>query len=111
MLWGEYRLKGLSCANCAKELEEQIQKLENGQEAKLYFNTSKLVINNDDMGKVEKILASDGAVLVKASEENNSGGHSHSHDHAHGHDHSHSHGTQLKLFLGISALLFRCDFP
>lgn len=51
-------------------------------------------------------MASDGAVLVKASEENNSGGHSHSHDHAHGHDHSHSHGTQLKLFLGISALLF-----
>lgn len=104
-MMNEYRLKGLSCANCARELEEQIQKLENGQEAKLYFNTSKLVIsNNVDMGKVEKILASDGDVLVKASDENNSGGHSH--DHAHGHDHSHSHGTQLKLFLGISGLLF-----
>lgn len=39
-----------------RELVEQIQ-MQNGQEAKLYFNPSKLVISdNINMGKVEKII-------------------------------------------------------
>ncbi|MBM7650139.1 Cd2+/Zn2+-exporting ATPase [Bacillus ectoiniformans] len=61
----DYRLKGLSCANCARELEEAIQKLPNGEEAKIYFNTSKLSVPDQvDMQNVTRILAADGASLV-----------------------------------------------
>jgi Cd2+/Zn2+-exporting ATPase len=66
----EYRLKGLSCANCARELEEEIQKLPHGEDAKILFNAGKLHISNQiDITKVEKILASDGASIVRTKEE------------------------------------------
>lgn len=61
----EYRLEGLSCANCAASLESEIKKLEHGEKAKVQFNSSKLVISEQvDMKQVEKILASDGASIV-----------------------------------------------
>ena len=54
----EYRLQGLSCANCAREIEEEIQKLDHGTEAKVLFNSSKLIVSDEvAMHKVEKILA------------------------------------------------------
>mgnify|MGYP001768621619 FL=1 len=60
----QYRVKGLSCANCAKNLEEEIQKLEYGENAKLNFQSSKLYVNEEiNMAKVKKILASDGAYI------------------------------------------------
>ncbi|MBE3569715.1 MAG: cadmium-translocating P-type ATPase [Bacillales bacterium] len=66
----EYRLKGLSCANCARELEEEIQKLPHGEDAKILFNAGKLHISDQiDITKVEKILASDGASIVRTKEE------------------------------------------
>ncbi|WP_062198784.1 heavy metal translocating P-type ATPase [Massilibacterium senegalense] len=61
----EYRLEGLSCANCAASLESEIKKLEHGEKAKVQFNSSKLVVSEQvDMKQVEKILASDGASIV-----------------------------------------------
>ncbi|MBD8004601.1 heavy metal translocating P-type ATPase [Bacillus norwichensis] len=91
----EYRLQGLSCANCARELEEEIQKLDNGEDAKILFNSSKLVVSDAvELNKVEKILANDGAIIVKEDE--------------HGHDHSDAHGSGRKLLflIGASAILY-----
>ncbi len=90
----EYKLEGLSCANCAREMEEDIQKLEHGEDAKLLFNSSKLIVSDQiELQKVEKILASDGATLVKSE-----------------HDHTHNHGSvrHLILLIGLSVLLFAC---
>ncbi|GIN89177.1 copper-translocating P-type ATPase [Siminovitchia terrae] len=91
----EYRLQGLSCANCAREIEEEIQKLDYGEDAKILFNSSKLVVSDEiELNKVEKILASDGASIVKEDE--------------HDHDHSHAHGSGRKLLflIGASVILY-----
>lgn len=91
----EYRLKGLSCANCAREMEEEIQKLDHGDNAKIMFNSSKLVVSDEvPLHKVEKILASDGASIVRESSDS-------THD-----DHDHGSGRKLLYFIGLSAVLF-----
>lgn len=91
----EYKLRGLSCANCAREMEEEIQKLNHGEDAKVLFNSSKLVVSDDvALDKVEKILAGDGAALVKEETLDT--------DHAH----SHGSGRKLLILIGLSALLF-----
>lgn len=92
----EYKLQGLSCANCAREMEEEIKKLENGEDARILYNTSKLIVKDEvSLSQVEKILASDGATIVKED-----------HDH-HDHVHSHSHSNQMLRGLIItSAILY-----
>ncbi|WP_100331022.1 heavy metal translocating P-type ATPase [Bacillus xiapuensis] len=66
----EYRIEGLSCANCAREMEEEIQKLPHGKDAKILFNSSKLSLPEEvDLAKVERILASDGAAIIKDSQQ------------------------------------------
>jgi Zn2+/Cd2+-exporting ATPase len=98
----EYKLQGLSCANCAREMEEEIQKMENGEGAKILFNSGKLVLNDGiDMQKVEKILSSDGAAIVKGSNDKGL-----DHNHGHGHDHSHTGSDKIKVLLGISTITF-----
>lgn len=97
----EYKLKGLSCANCAREMEEEIQRLDHGEDAKILFNSSKLVVSDEiSLQKVEKILSSDGAMLIK-DEHNES-----AHDHAHAHDHSHEGGRKLIVLISLSVALF-----
>ncbi len=91
----EYKLRGLSCANCAREIEEEIQKLNHGEDAKVLFNSSKLVVSDEvALDKVEKILAGDGAALIKEETSNS--------------DHSLTHGSGRKLLMliSLSALLF-----
>ncbi|GGG16037.1 heavy metal translocating P-type ATPase [Paenibacillus aceti] len=113
----EYRVQGLSCANCAREMQDQIRKLEHGHDATLMYNSGRLVMRPGiNLNKVEKILKSDGASLIhpetsraeaEASSALDAGitgnpghGHTHSHDHdhagdhnhGHSHDHGHSHG-------------------
>ncbi|GIN85346.1 putative cadmium-transporting ATPase [Heyndrickxia sporothermodurans] len=92
----EYKLQGLSCANCAREMEEEIKKLENGEDARILYNTSKLIVKEEvSLSQVEKILASDGATIVKEE-----------HDH-HDHAHSHSHSNQmLKGLIITSTILY-----
>lgn len=126
-----YRIKGLSCANCARELEEEIQKLEHGEGATLNFNSGKLrVSKNVSMTSVERILRKDGASLERQDHEghnhqhghhheaghNHSHGHdhshdnshSHSHDHGHDHRHDHSHGSSklIQFLLAAAFVLF-----
>ncbi|MBH9965861.1 heavy metal translocating P-type ATPase [[Bacillus] enclensis] len=99
----EYKLQGLSCGNCAREMEEEINKLENGEGSRILYNSSKLVLAKGvDMQKVEKILSSDGAAIIKGHDDIDAGGQEHDHDHAHTHDSS----TNIKILLGISAIIF-----
>nr|WP_062496911.1 heavy metal translocating P-type ATPase [Paenibacillus sp. 32O-W] len=109
----EYRVKGLSCGNCAQELERQIRQLPFGDSASLCYNSGKLTIDSRiEMKRVAAILKSDGAFLVSndgggaaaavaaCSCENdvhrhdtagNDRSHDHAHDHVHEHDHGHDH--------------------
>ncbi|QHA90182.1 heavy metal translocating P-type ATPase [Bacillus sp. N1-1] len=87
----EYRLKGLSCPNCAAGMEQQIQKLEYGESAQIQYNSGKLKVDKRvNIEQVEKILDSDHASIVK--EEN-------------GHTHEHAHAS-MKWLLGISTGIF-----
>lgn len=96
----EYRLKGLTCANCAREMEEEIQKLEHGKDAKILYNSGKLIVNEQaPLDKIEKILAEDGAAIVREQIGHVDG------DEA-GHEHDHGSGKMLKVLLAVSALLF-----
>lgn len=89
----EYKLQGLSCANCAREMEEDIQKLEYGEDAKVLFNSSKLIVSDQvELQKIEKILAGDGAVLVKQEAD----------------PRDHRSVQHLILLIGLSVLLFAC---
>lgn len=93
----EYKLQGLSCSNCAREMEEEINKLENGEGSRILYNSSKLVLNKGvDMQKVEKILSADGAALVKE----------HGDEHGHDHSHEHTNSNTMKILLGMSAIIF-----
>ncbi|OPA81383.1 cadmium transporter [Paenibacillus selenitireducens] len=131
----QYRIRGLSCANCTREMEEEIRKLEHGEHATLSYNSAKLTISPDvSIEQVERILRRDGARLERIStpqpsehahhhdrdqHHEHSSTHSHdhaaaksqdhhSHDHAHdhGHDHAHEGGSRLPLILITSAVLF-----
>ncbi|MFS0645719.1 heavy metal translocating P-type ATPase [Siminovitchia sp. 179-K 8D1 HS] len=93
----EYRLKGLSCANCAREMEQEIQKLNHGEDAKVLFNSSKLIVSDEiALHKVEKILAGDGAAIVHETEDD--GG-----EHL---EHDHGNGRKLLYLIGLSTALF-----
>ncbi|MGE6226347.1 heavy metal translocating P-type ATPase [Paenibacillus chitinolyticus] len=116
----EHRVKGLSCGNCTREMEEQIQKLEHGADARLSYNSGKLTVDSRiSMPAVEKILGSDGAYLVKpqpAGGHTHEGhghshhGHSHGHDHGHDHDHGGQSNRAITRNLIISAVLFAIAF-
>jgi len=98
----EYKLKGLSCGNCAREMEDEINKLEGGQGSRILYNSSKLILNDQvDIQKVEKILSSDGAVILRENHhENSSSGHNH------GHDHSHTNSKRMIMLLASSTFIF-----
>lgn len=91
----EYKLQGLSCANCAAEMEEQIKKLDHGEGSELRFSSSKLVVDDGvDINKVRKILKSDGASFMDDAE----------------HDHDHHHSPNMKTLVIISSLIFGATF-
>lgn len=120
----EFRVKGLSCANCSRELEQKIQKLEHGEGSTLSYNTGKLKVDEHiSLAQVEQILRSDGAYIDQsytdgASHPEHAGhqrSHSHAgehgaHDHSHsagdGHDHSHGATNRMKLLLIAAAAVF-----
>ncbi len=99
----EYRVKGLSCGNCAHMLEQQIKQLEYGESAKLSFNSGRLTMDSKvQLFKVEQILKSDGAYIEQTAhqiEQNDDG---------HGDDHVHGHNTNKRMlsFLIFSTIIF-----
>ncbi|TXC93086.1 cadmium-translocating P-type ATPase [Metabacillus litoralis] len=94
----EFKVKGLTCANCTRELQEEIQKLPQGNSASLSYNTGKLRLeSNVDINKVKKILSSDGAFIEE--------------DHEEGDNHTHHHGSiNWILILSISTVFFIAAF-
>ncbi|WP_040932191.1 heavy-metal-associated domain-containing protein, partial [Paenibacillus larvae] len=79
----EYRVKGLSCGNCAQMLEQRIQELEHGENATLSYNSGKLRIDPQvSLPDVKQILKSDGAYIQAESSQVQ--GRDESHDHSHG---------------------------
>ncbi|MGG3738238.1 heavy metal translocating P-type ATPase [Aeribacillus pallidus] len=94
----EYKIKGLSCANCAREMEQEINKLKNGKGSRIFYHSSKLVLNEGvDLRKVEKILSSDGAFIIKDDEWNRSEKNG---------AHSHPNNYRMKLLLAVSTFIF-----
>jgi len=95
----EYRVKGLSCGNCALMLEHQIKQLEYGETATLSYNSGKLKMDERiPLSKVNEILKTDGASLLLTNE--------HDHDHS-DHDHDHGHGSRkMVMLLATSTLLY-----
>ncbi|GGD65932.1 heavy metal translocating P-type ATPase [Paenibacillus nasutitermitis] len=113
----EYRVKGLSCGNCALTIESQIKRLEYGETAELHYSTGKLRIDPRISFKaVENILKADRAYIESGHDEHEhkhaGEGHSHDHgghghDHGEGHTHSHDQGMAGPIrMLVLSALLF-----
>jgi len=49
----KFKIKGIDCANCAAELERDIQKIDGVTEASLSFMTEKLVMEIEDDRKDE----------------------------------------------------------
>lgn len=91
----EYRVKGLSCGNCALMLEHEIRQLEHGETATLSFNSGKLIVDERvPLDKVKNILKTDRAYIEREN--------AHSHEgHNHQGDHDHSQGN--KRMIGILA--------
>ncbi|MNO35886.1 putative cadmium-transporting ATPase [compost metagenome] len=99
----EFRVQGLSCPNCTREMQGEIQKLEHGQDALLHYNSGRLYVSPKvNLEQVQKILKGDGATLIMPDPATSSKlehsvhddphhDHSHPHDHHHEHSHTHSH--------------------
>ncbi|GAE09285.1 lead, cadmium, zinc and mercury transporting ATPase [Paenibacillus sp. JCM 10914] len=116
----EYRVQGLSCPNCTREMQDEIQRLDHGKSARLNYNSGKLLISPQvDLTRVEGILKRDGAHIVPLA---GSAGHnspneaspSHTHADGHGHHHGHSHGQgaeqKMKWLLSVSAIFYLLTF-
>lgn len=92
----EYKVKGLTCVNCTRELQEEINRLPAGETASLSYNTGKLrLAESVDIDKVNKVLSSDGAYIEIEDEH---------------HDHEHHSGTNWIALLSISAILYILAF-
>ncbi|WP_226666548.1 heavy metal translocating P-type ATPase [Metabacillus litoralis] len=94
----EFKVKGLTCANCTRELQEEIQKLPQGESASLSYNTGKLRLESHvDIGKVKKILSSDGAYIEEGPDDDEL--------------HHHHHGAiNWIMLLSISTLFYIVAF-
>ncbi|EUJ25587.1 ATPase P [Listeria floridensis FSL S10-1187] len=92
----EYRLNGLSCADCTDKLEKEIRGLKNGAETKIFYNTAKLILPDGvSLPEVEKILKTENVSLIQPEKEGGD------------HDHSHDNGNDKRLLiqLGVSTVI------
>lgn len=59
----KYKLSGLDCANCARELEEELNKVEKVKQVKINFMMQKMTLEAEDsvfeevLAKVKKICS------------------------------------------------------
>ena len=63
----KYKIKGLDCANCANELEREIQKLDEIENATISFMTEKLELDFGDNNK-EEVLRKVKKVIKKKNQ-------------------------------------------
>jgi Cd2+/Zn2+-exporting ATPase len=91
----EYRVKGLSCGNCAQTLEHEIRQLEHGETATLSFNSGKLSLDERvPLDKVKLILKTERAYIEKQNVDSHE-----VHDPKSG-DHDHDHNQGNKKLIG-----------
>jgi len=50
-----FKIKGIDCANCAAQLEEQIKKVEGVESASISFMAERMVLEYDEQNKEEII--------------------------------------------------------
>lgn len=101
----EYRIKGLSCAGCAQRIEDEISRLDHGENATLNYNSGKLKIKPEvAIVEVKRILKTDGAYISEQLNERSI----HNHEgHEHGnHDHHHSNGNKMLRLLIASSVIY-----
>ncbi|AOZ92763.1 heavy metal translocating P-type ATPase [Paenibacillus crassostreae] len=107
----EYPVEGLSCANCTREMQEAIQKLEYGSDARLSYVNSKLTIHpNADISHVDRILKGDGARIIHIKEHSLDDHHEHPADPHHGHSHDAEGNQLIKWLLGIAVVIYLLTF-
>lgn len=96
----EYRVKGLSCGNCAQTLEHEIRQLEHGETATLSYNSGKLSLDERvPLDKVKDILKADRAYIEKQNVDSHEG-----HNHQAGeHDHDHSQGNKKMIGMLVAS--------
>jgi Cd2+/Zn2+-exporting ATPase len=109
----EFILEGLGCANCAAKMEHKISKLNGISNANVNFATKTLVIDIDEIDRVDELVAVAKEIVVnteshvvvrekknvKTQRVVNDEAHEHdhcedehcAHDHNHAHEHKHSH--------------------
>ena len=51
----KFKIKGLDCANCAAELEREIQKIEGVTKVSISFMTQRMELEYDEINKEELI--------------------------------------------------------
>jgi Zn2+/Cd2+-exporting ATPase len=86
----QFRVKGLSCANCTQEMEKQINKLDYGESATLSYNSGRLSVDSKiSLVQVARILSQEGAYLEQAGETAVGAGTS-TLKHAHGNDYKYN---------------------
>lgn len=94
----EYHLQGVHCANCAKRLEAQLQKLPHGDKSRLNFSTATLHLPEEvDIRAAKKILNAD-KVMMNAKPKT-----VHEPQHSHGHHH---HVTDSEKASGKMKIVF-----
>ena len=54
----KYRIENLDCANCALEIESELNKLDFIRSVKITFATKQMLIDTDDIDKVRRVLES-----------------------------------------------------
>jgi Cd2+/Zn2+-exporting ATPase len=113
MISNQYKLEGLTCANCAGKIEKRMTEIEGFEDVSLNFTTQTLTFKAVDED-YQKMIQSE----VNAIEDGVTVYHKHAHIHhyvdeaihEHHHDHGHSHGEDsgigIWIRLGIGGSLF-----
>jgi Cd2+/Zn2+-exporting ATPase len=89
------KIKGLDCANCARELEEEIEKVNGVKSVSVDFIGSKVILDCEESA-VEKVVYTcnhfeDVKVVEDTASKHDHDDHDHEHHHDHEHEHHHDH--------------------
>lgn len=108
----EYHLQGIHCANCAKRIEAQLQKLSNGGKSRLNFSTATLYLPDGvDLNAVKKILNADKVMIVPKPKREITDEYQHAHHH---HHHQMKDGeaasAKMKIVFGLNLLFAFGEF-
>lgn len=118
-----YKLQGIHCRGCGDRLESKLQKLQNGQDVKIDYETNELILPEEmDEERIKMILAQEKIMAFpKESLDENHHKHLDKRAHEHNHNHNHFNGADqsvknirivffLNLFFSILEVIFGLMF-